>query len=305
LRRTRARIRTQVLPQLENDFSPQIVRRLGELARLAREEEIFWNELVEERYRACIQRQGNQFAVRIHDLLSGPGQRGTSNEGEPAQAAPAASYWLPLTERLIRRLYEEVKGDRRGLSSQNVVEVIRLASESPSGRRVQLPDGITVDRNFGFLNFSRVEANERAQSRKGPSVHAFTYRYEVTLQTNGTTTVSVPELRSCFRLKVIDWPQGESETKRGTEALDADLLGAPLILRNWRPGDAYRPVGRSSTRKLKEMFRTLRAPGRERETWPVLESGGRVIWTRGMPPAEEFCAKKTTRAGVLIEEIKL
>jgi len=83
------------------------------------------------------------------------------------------------------------------------------------------------------------------------------------------------------------------------------LLGAPLILRNWRPGDAYRPLGRRHALKLKEMFLARHIPRRERAAWPVLESGGRVAWVRGMAPAEEFRTRKGTRAGVLIEEDRL
>ncbi len=47
--RLRARIRAQLLPVLERDFSPAIVQHLGDLARFAREEESFWAALVEDR----------------------------------------------------------------------------------------------------------------------------------------------------------------------------------------------------------------------------------------------------------------
>jgi len=121
----------------------------------------------------------------------------------------------------------------------------------------------------------------------------------------GPATVSVPELGRRFSLKVIDWPVNASETKSAGEALDAALLRTPLILRNWRPGDAYRPRGRRQLRKLKQMFLAGRVPSRERAGWPVLESDGKVIWARGMPPADEFCARDGTRLGVVVEEDRL
>jgi hypothetical protein len=58
-------------------------------------------------------------------------------------------------------------------------------------------------------------------------------------------------------------------------------------------------------RKLKQMFLANRVPSRERASWPVLESDGKVIWARGMPPAAEFCAGEGTRVGVVIEEDSL
>lgn len=316
LRRTRARIRAQILPQLESEFSPQIVRRLNELARLAREEEIFWSALVEERYRACVKRRANSFAVLIDELLRGGFDARNKESRQTAEDAGLLTRWRPLTERLIRRLYEDAKREPKDLSAQNVEQVIRLATESVSGRRTELPGGVVVHRESGALIFQsnpptqdqhaadELKANG-TENRNAARNARNSYRYELTLQGTGTTSVSVPELGRCFRLKVIDWPQRESETKSCGDAIDVDLLGAPLILRNWQPGDAYRPHGRREARKLKEMFKAVRASSRERSRWPVLESGGRVIWTRGMPPAEEICASGKTRAGVVIEEESL
>ena len=136
----------------------------------------------------------------------------------------------------------------------------------------------------------------------GTAKQASAYEYIVSLPLRRTATVSIPELGKCFRLKVIDWPVTESDTSKDANALDADLLRSPLILRNWRPGDAYRPHGRRHERKLKSMFLAGRVPSGERAAWPVLESDGRVIWAHGMPAAEDFRAKENTRAGVVIEE---
>jgi len=104
---------------------------------------------------------------------------------------------------------------------------------------------------------------------------------------------------------VIDWPIGERDTKREDATLDLERLRAPLVLRNWRPGDAYRARGRREVQKIKRMFLAQRVPMRDRAGWPVLESAGRVAWARGMPPADEFCADEGTRVGVVIEEERL
>ena len=117
--------------------------------------------------------------------------------------------------------------------------------------------------------------------------------------------MAVPELSTCFRLKIVDWPLGESDTKTDTGAFDAGTLRSPLLLRSWRPGDAYRPRGHRQSQKLKQMFQAERVPRQQRVHWPVLESAGQVIWARGMAPAEEFCVRENTRVGLLIEEESL
>jgi tRNA(Ile)-lysidine synthase len=301
--RQRARIRAQLLPALERDFSPAIVTHLGNLARLAREDESLWTALVEAQLLKCggaknpVDSAGS-LRISVRDLLSPipllavPDQRGP----ELTRA---------LTERLIRRLYERVRGDRCDLSSQHVEQVIRLATESTSGKRVALPGKIQVERIFDELFFSRAGAAGRSDRAEETKLQSGPYHYVVSLPQRGDTTISVPELATRFRLKMVDWPLAESDTKTDGEALDAAALRIPLILRNWQPGDAYRPRGHRQPRKLKQMFLAGRIPSSQRAQWPVLESAGRVVWARGMAPAEEFRAREGTRIGIVIEEDRL
>ena len=307
LRRLRARIREQLVPVLERDFSPQVASHLNNLAGLAREEQVFWNALVEDRFRAFVQGSEGKLEISIHNLLAPMDISGGTDNGMGGEMSPVnetASPLRALTERLVRRLYQGIRGDRQGLAVAHVEQVIRLATESVSGRRVELPGGVTVERNFGDLIFSRARGTQHALRSRKIAVTPSAYQYVVNLPRHGAATVSVPELNRRFCLKVIDWPIAERDTKREGAALDADLLRSPLILRNWRPGDAYRPRGRRQPRKLKEMFLAGRVPNRDRACWPVLESGGQVAWARGMPAADEFCVRDSTRAGVVIEEVE-
>jgi tRNA(Ile)-lysidine synthase len=300
-KRQRARIREQLIPLLENNFAPTIVSHLGELARLSGEEELFWCTMVEDRFAALVHRSENATAIRAGDLLTPLELNSERSLFSPIDKTSNSTALRPLTERLIRRLYQSIRGDCKDLTSEHVEQIIRLAAERTSGRRSELPGGVVVERSFGNLIFSRNEKPARVGSEE-TLARPLAYQYVVNVPSHGTAIVSVPELASCFRLKVIDWTLQPSDTKSAGQALDADLLRAPLILRNWRPGDAYRPRGRRHIHKLKQMFLQNRIPGRERGLWPVWECEGRVIWTRGMPPASEFCARERTLVGVAIEE---
>jgi len=300
-RRTRARIREKLLPLLEQDFSPAIVSHLSQLARLAREEGMFWDALVEDRFRALARQDGAACSIAACDLLQPLQLPIAATQNSTSLKSNDLGPLRMLTERLIRRLYEGVRGNRRELGAQHVEQVIRLASESISGRAVELPGGIIVRRNFNELIFV-LDVAVAPRKRDETSQHGNSYQYVVSLPLSNTASVSIPEIGKRFRLKMIDWPVTESDTKRDANALDADLLRSPLILRNWRPGDAYRPQGRRQPQKLKSMFLAGRVPSGARPGWPVLECGGRVIWAHGMPAADEFCARQNTRVGVVIEE---
>ena len=306
--RLRSRIRAQLVPQLERGFSERIVEHLCTLAQLSAEEQTFWDALVEDRYRALVSAASlsadvRSLSVSAADLLQPfPSNAGTgAHRGKTAPEPLPPGAWRALTERLIRRLYGELKGDRRELTARHVEQVIRLASNSTSGKTVELPAAIRVERVFGRLVFSSQAA---AASRSLPETNTgpLAYQYVVKLGQARNTQVSIPEVGLRFRLKTVDCGKTPRDTSKATQILDLDSLSEPLILRNWLPGDAYTPCDRRQPRKLKTMFLAARVPTRARKGWPVLESAGQVIWARGMPAAKGFSASAQTRVGLLIEE---
>jgi len=304
LQRMRARIRGRLLPVVEREFSPGIVERLNELARLSREEQEFWNALTEDRFSRLVRHEGAGLLIRARDLLAPmalPASTKGGRAGKHGETLPTKA----VTERLVRRIYEDLRGTRRGLSAAHVEQVIRLAANSDGGHFAELPGGVLAEKSFGEMRFAREVEKRSKTSRSGERQVARDYAYPIELPQSGCATVPVPELNSRIRLKVIDWTYRERETSYGRLALDAALLRMPLILRNWRPGDAYRPLGRREIHKLKYLFAEGRVPVRERQGWPVLESAGRVVWARGMAPAREFCAGSSTVVGVEIEEERL
>jgi tRNA(Ile)-lysidine synthase len=324
--RTRARIREQLLPLLARDFSPAVADHLNQLARLAREEESFWEALVEDSFQALVRKEAsNALSIPVDALLHPLKLCSTRTQNAHSAKYNDSQPLRVLTERLIRRLYAYVRGNRRELSAHHVEQVIHVARGAKTGHRAELPGGIIVQRNFEDLTFAlapaltpaAVVAHDAASAltpgpqpkpanvapSNGTAEAANAYEYVVHLPLAAATTVSIPELGKCFRLKLIDWPIAESDTKG--DAIDADLLRPPLILRNWRPGDAYRPHGRRQEQKLRRMFVAGRVCRGDRNIWPVLESAGRVVWARGMPPADDYRAGGSTRLGVVIEEQSL
>jgi tRNA(Ile)-lysidine synthase len=300
----RARIREKLLPVLAVDFSPQIVDHLSQLARFSREEEVFWEALVEERFETFSREADGRVAIRASDLLSPlclEMQRDSPGRSLGELFAPERA----LTERVIRRLYKQVRGDTRELGATHVEQVIHLASKAMSGKSYLLPGEILAERIFEDVIFSRISKDADSETAFETDGRRCAYHYEMGLPDRGAASISIPELGTRLCLKVIDWPFAERDTKRVGEALDAGLIRSPLILRSWRPGDAYRPQGHRQTQKLKQMFLAKRIPSSERFCWPVLESGGNIIWARGLPPAGDYCVSEQTRVGVIILEERL
>ena len=293
--RLRARVRHRLLPELERNFSHCITERLCDLASLAQDDECFWSALVEERYRQLVSRSAAGFSVGVSDLLF---PVPNLSRQKTAMSNPCRA----LVQRLVRRLCADVAQTEGQLTRIHVERVISLAEHGSSGRKLQLPSGVTVERQFDRLVFRRSSLTTTCVSDQEGARPVGSYKYEVTLPDNGSTAISVPELGRSFRLKMIDWPKAERDTRRENAVLDAKRLVAPLVLRNWEPGDSYRPCGHRQTRKLARMLMAGRIASTERALWPVLTSAGRVAWADRMPVAEEFSTTDATRTGLWIVE---
>ncbi len=303
--RLRARIRRRLLPLLEKQFQPATVVHLAKLAELAREDEAVLDALVEERFARLVERKEGGAKIRVADLLE-PWGAGDFT----AKCMEKKEGFVALSKRLVRRIVKQLKSRTGQISSGHVEAVLELARQGQSGKRLILPGDVEVRRELDALSFLSAAcdtAERKTQPSRGGSRNnsglTSVYEYEVMLGSGGAV-VRVPWLGCAFRLRVIDWPREARETKLEGVALDRDRLRSPLVLRNWRPGDAYRPAGHSRPHKLKRMFLEKRVSRWERESWPVLTSGGSIVWARGFPVAAEYAPTAQTQAGLLIAEVR-
>jgi len=304
--RTRARIRHQLIPLLLRDYDAAAVARLSRLAGHAREDERFWHALEDQRFHALTSPESTAtISVGIADLLSplqrsgfDPDSEGDTNADAFAKAPPT----MALTKRLLRRIYAEIRGSREQLTSRHVESVLDLARKSQSGSRIDLP-GVSVERVFDRLCFTGTSLNKgtsRTDRNAGLNID-FEYVVPRPGRTESTSVV-VTEIHRRFNLKMVDWPPAQSDTVVGWGALDFDRIRWPLLLRNWRPGDSYRPHGSRRARKLKRLLLNSRVPLRARVGWPVLISEGKVVWVSGYPVAEELTPRPGTQTGLMIGE---
>jgi tRNA(Ile)-lysidine synthase len=293
--RLRARIRHRLLPFLEKDFEPQMVTRLCRLAALAADEEAFWDSWVGEAFHSTAQRESSG-AISIRAEAAARGEIGVE---------------VALSRRLVRRIYQELRGDRMGLTALHTDQVLRLAgrriddrkgrARSSSGAETHLP-GVRVTRDFDTLRFFLAPSDSAQARAEATHRQAARFEYPIHLEGAEPAEISMPEIGRRLRLKLIDWPRASRETTYAHVALDRDRLRSPLVVRSWLPGDSFRPSGRRHIRKLRRLLLESRISLRDRAGWPVLTSAGAIVWARGFPVAAEFAASPGTETGVLIEE---
>ena len=291
-KRMRARIRRKLLPLLERQFQPAVVEHLASMANLAREDEAFLDALLEQRLATAVRERDEEVRIAIADLFGAGAKEGPNTESNPGSAA--------MSKRMVRGIVRRLKKRSGQWSARHVDAVLELARDGRNGSSLCLPGSIEVRKDREALAFCVI--GNAAANRGRNATREFSYDVDLS---RGAEDVRVSELGCVFRFRVIDWPpKGEENNKRET-VLDRERLRSPLVLRNWRPGDRLRPSGHQNARKLKRLLNEKHISRWEREGWPVLTSGGVLVWARGVAVASDFAADERTRSGIVIAEEKL
>lgn len=262
---TRNRLRHEVLPMLRDAFNPNLDKILAHMAILALDDEAYWRQLIGE----------------PNGLLEGP----VVLSAQTLALEPSA-----IARRRIRRAIERVKGNLRQIDFSHVELVLEIARTESGHGRVQLP-GIDVFRSFDWIRIAPASLENRAKTG-----FQFTVSVpgSITLDPSGpivTFELIEPERDRGSYDKVedeLDWQRLLSVSApeaRGKSSARSCLLE----LRNWRPGDQYRPIGQSR-QKIKSLFQESRIPFWERHDWPVVTCEGEIVWARRFGPAADFAA---------------
>ena len=294
----RARIRRTLLPLLEKQFQPAVVKHLVSLAELAREDEAFLKAAVQGQLARLATKQAQEVRIPVIGLL---GEQTMVAQNAPSRPIEAAQSGEPdpriaLSRRLVRRIVKDTKLGSGQLSAHHVEAVLELARCGENGKSLHLPGGVEVRRDHHALIFRGADPRDR-ESPPEPAP----YEFPVDISAAGAE-VRVPQVGCVFRFRVIDWPVKRGDTNRTASILDRDALRAPVVLRSWRPGDRLHAQGHRNAHKLKRLLSQKQVSRWERQGWPVLTSGGVVAWARGFRVAAEFAASERTRAGIMIAE---
>ncbi len=297
-KRMRARIRSKLLPLLAKQFQPAIVEHLATLAGLAREDEAFFDALLEERMATAVQHRDGAVRIALADLcMTATKTRSNTEITEGAESTEKRDNATAMSKRIVRHIVGQMKPRAGQLGANHVEAVLELARSGRSGSSLFLPGGVEVRREHDTLVF------RAAENARGRSAHHAAREYTYNIDLAGSSqNVQVPELGCVFHLSLIDWPSQRGETNSGEKVLDRDRLRSALVLRNWRPGDRLRPFGHQKAHKLKRLLNEKRISRWERDGWPVLTSGGVLVWSRGFPVAADFAANEGTRKGIVIAE---
>ncbi len=153
------------------------------------------------------------------------------------------------------------------------VEKIRSLITNQKGKSEELQNGY----------FALREKNEIVFMRKNKATANFLKSIKVneTVEFNGN---------------LISIKETEEEQKKGNcEIISADGLSDKFILRNWKSGDKFIPLGMTKHKKISDFLTDIKIPSIERKNILVLENNSEIIWVVGLRISEKVKITNETK----------
>ena len=179
------------------------------------------------------------------------------------------------------------------IDSSHIAAVDGLLGPEMSGKRITLPDGLEVWREFDHLVFrsstgveGKPDPYEVEISVVHPLIEAGGLQITLEWQSSAAMEGALDQAKRLKKLVGNDWMMA---------ALDRSLLPDRLIVRPRRKGERAHVAGQRGTKKLKKLMIDHRIPPSVRALWPVVTTpDARYVWSPGLPPAVEFAASDET-----------
>jgi tRNA(Ile)-lysidine synthase len=83
--------------------------------------------------------------------------------------------------------------------------------------------------------------------------------------------------------------------------IDSEKVSFPMIIRKWKAGDYFYPLGMRQKKKLSDYFIDKKYSRFNKEDVSILESGGKIVWIIGDRIDDRFKITGSTKKGLLIK----
>jgi len=276
----RNRIRLELLPELAEQYNPAIrTTILQTTAILAQEEELL-----------------SEMAKSHLDSLC-------------TVTPPAAVGWVPagidcqrvafhgLHPAMQRRVIESIcwqMGSRP--SFRQIMQMVRLVSAGRAGTKFHLQAGLRLLLDEETARFSHPQGRKPIRGDKVPS-----QPIEQLITATGTYTFQ--ELRHKLVVKKMADKKGSGDLAgqpAGTMAVDAGLIGFPLLVRAPLPGETMRPLGAPGKKKIARILSDLKIPADRRSCYPLLLNADEPVAILGVKIADRYRITEETTTVLLL-----
>lgn len=175
----------------------------------------------------------------------------------------------PVQVELIGKSLTYLGCGQGNLTQEHFEEIIAAAKENISGRKVTLPGGYRIWREYENLIFAA--SQNRMPPVQIPEV--------VTLEVPGRTVFGNYSIESSvLTFNKTGFEEFRANKTPFVEWFDFDRLQLPLIVRMRRVGDKFIPLGLESPKKIGKFLTLAKVPNRARQNTLIVADAQKIIW---------------------------
>lgn len=267
----RNKVRLKLLPILQ-EYNPNIKKELARLAMSVKRDEDYLEQEADKAYKKALSdSDGKKIILNLNGI----------------KRLPDA-----LKTRIFLKAAERLKGDKLDIYSYHLEDILELIDSNAPQSFINLPKNIIVQKEYDRLIFAK--DRQKAEGRRQKDV------YERLLNIPGNTNIK--EIGKKIKATIIKPSAFSREplANDNTACFDYDRLDFPLIVRNFRAGDRFKPFGMNGSKKIKDLFIEKKMPLDLRKKTPIIVSGKEIIWVAGVRRGDAAKVDKNTRKILMI-----
>jgi tRNA(Ile)-lysidine synthase len=259
-------IRHRLLPALQQQCTGSIIEQLGKLSQSAQrfynlvcgEAEKIWPQLAD-----CT---SDEVTLDLENFLV----------QHPA-----------LKVEIIRRSLIHLGSGEGNLTQQHYESVLQLSQQKTSGRKIELPDGFRVWREYENLIFASCRRSDTVKKHIDDTVE---------LQVPGRTQFGSFQTEAAILENDEEkFEKFKQEKSNFVEWFDFDKVNLPLAIRFRRAGDKFWPLGLAGEKKIGKFLTAVKTPREIRKKTLIIADAKRIIWVWPIRICEQAKVTNGTR----------
>lgn len=188
----------------------------------------------------------------------------------------------PVQGHLIRAAIERIKGNLSELAFSHIHN-ISMNLYSTESWELHLPDKVFAVGNRNKLIITK----EKPKTSEKKSFH-----YKIAVP--GTILIEEANMSISATLETNKNEFNNLAPTDDIVFVDYEEVGKELTIRSRRNGDRFYPLGMKGVKKLQDFFVDKKITKEERDTIPIVESEGRIVWVAGLRIDERVKVNKNT-----------
>jgi len=239
----RNRVRLELLPVLRS-YNPGIDKALLRLADIAGDDVSFIEKQTSLLWKKLASEEDDIIYLDMSQMVASP---------------------RAMQRQIFRRAIKQLRGNLKDVEADHIEAMMDFLSK-PAGKKLCLPDGLTLSTEYGRL----VLASAQASICPLPPL-------------KGISNINIPgeTVLPGWRVRADIIGQVVSDEDGLAASFDLNEVGKELTVRQRRPGDRFQPLGMSQAKKLQDFMVDSRIPRSWRDRVPLICSPEQILWVVG------------------------